>query len=290
MVSPFVCGGGGLAAGIVIDRYLEPWGTRKWVGWRSFRVRSRSSGSPPALRRGAAGGAGRHGWRVAPLSMVGHGSRRSGLDVTETGEPGLGARGRARDAGVRTSEGFGRRRRSAQVSTRFVLDLTEISDGKAWHPVSGRANTIVIGDRREIEAGQPSRRRVRLPWCPPLESRGIRLSCVSPSRGNSAAVHGRRIGELLASAGRAGRRLRGCWAKIRSSSRAGWSSDWTRRSRLWLPRSSWASARGSSPRSMMPSREPGQLIFWRYRASSSRHCVRPLARFSVRVWLAVGLT
>jgi competence protein ComEC len=35
-----------------------------------------------------------------------------------------------------------------------VLDLTEMSDGREWHKASGRATTIITGDRSEILAGQ----------------------------------------------------------------------------------------------------------------------------------------
>src|SRR5207253_2301428 len=33
-----------------------------------------------------------------------------------------------------------------QLTTRFILDLTAMSDGKRWHPGSGRTIVIVAGD------------------------------------------------------------------------------------------------------------------------------------------------
>ncbi len=41
-----------------------------------------------------------------------------------------------------------------KVTTRFVLDLTSISDGQRWHKASGRAIVVVTGDRSSIRAGQ----------------------------------------------------------------------------------------------------------------------------------------
>ena len=41
-----------------------------------------------------------------------------------------------------------------KVTTRFVLDFTDISDGQSWHKASGRAIVVVTGDRSAIRAGQ----------------------------------------------------------------------------------------------------------------------------------------
>ena len=57
--------------------------------------------------------------------------------------------------GVRASEGFGfGDQNSPRLSTRFVIDLTELSDGRQWHKATGRAITIITGDRSEILSGQ----------------------------------------------------------------------------------------------------------------------------------------
>ncbi len=39
------------------------------------------------------------------------------------------------------------------ITTRFVLELKAISDGKRWHPAAGRAIVIVAGDRHDVPAG-----------------------------------------------------------------------------------------------------------------------------------------
>ena len=65
-------------------------------------------------------------------------------------------RGDARLAGCDTRRagfGFGTSDQE-KVTTRFVLDLTSISDGQSWHNASGRAMVIVTGDRSQIRAGQ----------------------------------------------------------------------------------------------------------------------------------------
>ena len=41
-----------------------------------------------------------------------------------------------------------------KVTTRFVLDLTAISDGQNWHDATGRAAVVVTGDRSDMRAGQ----------------------------------------------------------------------------------------------------------------------------------------
>jgi competence protein ComEC len=158
VVPPFVSVVTAMSVGIVLDRYLEPWETRKWVGLTLvftaiavFLVRR--SAICAALVLAA----------IAALSGAWHHYRYSDMDpgdlalrLTETPHPAW-VRGLVRDAlGIRTSEGFGFGASGAtRVSTRFVVDLTEISDGKGWHRASGRATTIVTGDRSEILAGQP---------------------------------------------------------------------------------------------------------------------------------------
>ena len=41
-----------------------------------------------------------------------------------------------------------------KVTTRFVLDITSITDGRSWHKASGRAVVVVTGNRSSIRAGQ----------------------------------------------------------------------------------------------------------------------------------------
>ena len=40
------------------------------------------------------------------------------------------------------------------MTSRFKLDLTEISDGTRWHKASGGAMVIVTGDQHVIQTGQ----------------------------------------------------------------------------------------------------------------------------------------
>jgi len=146
-----------MASGIVIDRFAEPCGTRAWVELAVISVTIAALAVPrrllfaPALLVAltAMGG----GWHHYRWSDMTHDDLA--WTVTETPSPAW-VRGEVRETlGLRTTEGFGAATDDrAQVTTRFVLDLTEISDGKQWRPVSGRAVTIVAGDRREIEAGQ----------------------------------------------------------------------------------------------------------------------------------------
>jgi hypothetical protein len=75
--------------------------------------------------------------------------------VTDTPQPAW-VRGVVRESlGLRQSEGFGfRSGDTPNVTSRFVLDVTAISDGNRWHKASGRAMVIVSGDRSEIQTGQ----------------------------------------------------------------------------------------------------------------------------------------
>src|SRR5262249_33649575 len=56
---------------------------------------------------------------------------------------------------------------ASRVSTRFVLDLTQWSDGKSWRNVSGRATTTVAGDCASILAGDPIEAAGQLALLPP---------------------------------------------------------------------------------------------------------------------------
>ena len=76
--------------------------------------------------------------------------------VTETPRPAW-VRGIVREArGLRHQRpgfGFGSGEQE-KVTTRFVVDLTSISDGQRWHKATGRAMVVVTGDRSLIRAGQ----------------------------------------------------------------------------------------------------------------------------------------
>ena len=63
---------------------------------------------------------------------------------------------------------------------------------------------------------------------------------------------------------------RACWAGSGPGAVRGSSSGSSRRSHRWPPRSFWASARESSPRSTMPSRGPARLTCSRSRGFSCR--------------------
>ncbi len=148
---------------------------------------------------------------IAAMSGGWHHYRYSDMDaddlalrLTETGQP-VWVRGVVRDAlGIRTSEGFGFGATGAsRVSTRFVLDLTEISDGKEWRRASGRATTIVTGDRSDILAGQPVEAAGEIALvAPPTNPGEFDYRAFSASRRHSAAIHDRRCTEYLAPAGR----------------------------------------------------------------------------------------
>ncbi len=157
VAAPFVWMVAAMATGIVLDRYLEPWSTRKWAGLTLvFAATAVFAARRPLLCGGLVLAA------TAAMGAAWHHSRYSDMDpddlalcVSETGHPAW-VRGVVRDAlGVRTGGGFGFGGQDAtSVSTRFVLDLTEIGDGSDWHRASGRATAIVTGDRSEILTGQ----------------------------------------------------------------------------------------------------------------------------------------
>jgi competence protein ComEC len=76
--------------------------------------------------------------------------------TTETPRPAW-VRGVVREArGVRHQRpgfGFGASVQD-KVTTRFVLDITSVCDGRRWYDASGRAIVVVTGDRSTIRAGQ----------------------------------------------------------------------------------------------------------------------------------------
>ena len=104
-----------------------------------------------------------------------------------------------------------------------MLDLTEISDGKSWHKASGRASTIVTGDRSEILPGSVGRggRAARAP----ARRRSIRESSTTArsSASREFACDSRSAIRRASGAVRQRQRFAGCagvLGRIRSWSRA----------------------------------------------------------------------
>jgi competence protein ComEC len=146
-----------LATGIVVDRFVEPCVTQTWfeltmisVTIAVFLIRRGWLYRAAMLVAVAAVGGGWHHYRWSDMVHD-----DLAWTVKEAPSPAW-LRGVVRETlGLRTTEGFGAASNDrTQVTTRFVLDLTETSDGTHWRPVSGRAVMIVAGDRRELEAGQ----------------------------------------------------------------------------------------------------------------------------------------
>jgi competence protein ComEC len=146
------------AVGIVADRWFLAIETKMWVtialafGVIAFVTIRHTGIFCVALLVGTAAiGAGWHHYRWADMA-----ADDLAWSVTETPRP-TWARGVVTEArGVRHQRdgfGFGTSNQE-KVTTRFVLDLTSISDGRTWHKASGRAMVVVTGDRALIRAGQ----------------------------------------------------------------------------------------------------------------------------------------
>ncbi len=152
-----------MSLGIVADRFVEPWPTRVWIamilacGAIAALTSRRNLVSSLTLfvAFGAIGGGWHHdrwwdrdrddlSWSITeiPRSAWVRGVIRDALGVrrSDRNPYGSGAVSEAADP--------------ARSRTRFVVDLTAISDGRRWNPVSGRAMVIVTGDRSEIRAGE----------------------------------------------------------------------------------------------------------------------------------------
>src|SRR5262245_9623984 len=145
-----------MALGIVIDRYADQFDTSMWITLAlgsatvSLLFLYRAGASSPAVFAAivAIGGAWHHyRWNDYPADDL-------SWSVTETPRPAW-VRGSIREMlGLRGSEGFGPGA-PERVSTRMILEITEISDGSRWSAASGRALMIVAGDRTDVYAGQP---------------------------------------------------------------------------------------------------------------------------------------
>ncbi|MGO9465078.1 MAG: ComEC/Rec2 family competence protein [Isosphaeraceae bacterium] len=146
-----------VATGIVFDRFREPCDTSAWAilglafgAIAALSVRRELISSLALLGAFLAIGAGWHHYRwsdLDPDDLV--------WVLTESPKP-VWARGVVREAlGLRHSAGFGFGSAPAErVTTRFVLDLTAVTDDGRWRRATGRAMVTVTGDRSEVRAGQ----------------------------------------------------------------------------------------------------------------------------------------
>ena len=152
-----------MSLGIVADRFIQPWPTSGWItlifvcGAVAALSHRRDIVSSLTLLGafGAIGGGWHHQWWWD--------RDRDDLSwsITETSRSAW-VRGVIREAlgvrpGDRSSGGSGFASEASdplRSRTRFVVDLTAISDGRHWRTVSGRAMVIVLGDRSEIRAGE----------------------------------------------------------------------------------------------------------------------------------------
>jgi competence protein ComEC len=150
-VAPLVPVALAVVAGIVVDRYAEPFGTATWgllalVGVTVALAcwgRLRPSNLALAVACGAVGaGWHHHRWSDLAADDLSRGA-------SEAPRPAW-VRGVVREAlGVRPGEGP-----DESPITRAVLDVTATCDGRDWHAASGRAQVIVVGDRPDLEEGE----------------------------------------------------------------------------------------------------------------------------------------
>ena len=151
-----------VALGIMVDRFVEPWGTSRWAilslasGLVAVAALGRAILSSLALLAACCaigGGWHHHRWWDRP------GDDLASL-LTETPRAAW-LRGVVRDElGTRHSDRppFGSGSGSeagdpGRPRTRFVIDVAAIRDGPRWRPVSGRAMMSVAGERADIRAG-----------------------------------------------------------------------------------------------------------------------------------------
>jgi len=145
-----------LSAGIVIDRYLDPFETGTWinlvlasitVACLGLRRTWLSSVALIAAILAIGGGWHHYRWNELALDDLSWG-------VSETSRPAW-ARGVIIELlGTRTSEGYGHGEPD-RVVTRLVVEITSISNGSLWQGASGRALVIVAGERNDLAPGQP---------------------------------------------------------------------------------------------------------------------------------------
>jgi competence protein ComEC len=142
------------SAGVVLDRFLEPWGTSTWgllalvgagvaaIAWRSPRL---SIGAIAAAFLAIAGGWHHHQWSDLEADDPARAEWASG-DRRPSWVRGMVVEGATFRKG---NEGPGDR-----GSTRAIVALTGINEGRGWHPASGRVQTWIAGDRSDLEAGR----------------------------------------------------------------------------------------------------------------------------------------
>ncbi|MDR3620993.1 MAG: ComEC/Rec2 family competence protein [Paludisphaera borealis] len=155
-MAPLVPALGALAAGIAIDRHAEPCGTAGWIGASlaltalAFLALRRGLISSLALLAAIAAVGG--GWHHANWTDLAPDDLAAG--VTEAPRPAW-VRGYIEEVlGARPYEGR-RPGDEGRVRTRLTLQITGVSDGRAFQPASGRAGVTVLGDRTDLYAGQP---------------------------------------------------------------------------------------------------------------------------------------
>ena len=148
VVAPLVPLALALAAGIVADRYVRPWGTAAWgtlallasVGLSAGLGRRPFAGIAAILAIAVALGG---GWHHACWSdLVVDDLARS---VTEEPRPAW-VRGVLRDVlGIHPGD---------PGLTRAVLEVTSVRDGSCWRAASGRALLVIVGARADLIAGE----------------------------------------------------------------------------------------------------------------------------------------
>src|SRR5262249_48794675 len=140
LVAPLVPLAMAVAAGIAVDRYADPWGTVGWawvtlagmavVLWQRFRCTPWVYAGLLAAAAGLGGGWHHERWsNLAPNDLA--------LGVSEAAQPAW-VRGVLRDVpGVRPGDGP-----VSSATTRAVLDVTSICDGRTWRSASGCAQLV----------------------------------------------------------------------------------------------------------------------------------------------------
>ncbi len=143
------------AVGVVADRHLDPWGTSAWalMAMAGAAVAAVSWRSPRACAWAIAG---------AFVALAGgwHHYRWSDLAADDPARADWSAIGR-RPSWVRgvTVEGASFRKGDEgpgdRGSTRTVVALTGIGDGRGWRSASGRVLVRIAGDRSDLGSGRP---------------------------------------------------------------------------------------------------------------------------------------
>ncbi len=147
LVPPLVPVALSVLVGIVLDRYVEPWGTSVWglislvgvvaaLGLRNQFVLASFGLLLAAMALG--GGWHHHRWSdLSPSDLA--------RTVGEDPRPAW-VRGVLREVlGTRPGE---------TPTTRVVLDVSGIQDGRRWQRASGRLQVVILGERADLEAGQ----------------------------------------------------------------------------------------------------------------------------------------